>query len=399
MRALLLVAHRWAGLTIALALVVTGLTGAILPYQREISHWVAADVWNVTPPSPGAPLLSGVDLMRRVEAQTGGKVRYMPLALDPDRAQAVFVSARPDGEPLGYSEVFANPYTGAIRARVRYGDLRDGAINLMPFLISFHYSLAAGATGRLVLGAAALIWCGVCVLGFFLSLPRRRPDAGLRDGLRRWWPTWGLRTRQGPVVLTHDFHRASGLWLWPAMLVFAWSAVAFNLDDVHQPVQRFFGAQGLYRPVLNPAPATGEAMTPGQAVALGERLMAEQAARHGFEVRAPGALSLNAAASAMGYYASTSLDGPTGQASTVVWFDQVSGRLLEFRPPYGTTRADALDKGVRMLHTAALFGWPYKLFVSAFGLLTAGMAIAGVVLWARRLGRRQRKGMPAPAAI
>ena len=398
MRALLLVAHRWAGLTITLALVVTGLTGAILPFQREIGHWVASDIWHVAPPSPGTPLLSGVELMRRVEAQTGGMVRYMPLVLDPDQAQAVFVSPRPDGEPLGYSEVFADPYTGAIRARVRYGDLRDGAINLMPFLISFHYSLAAGPTGRLVLGAAALIWCGVCVLGFFLSLPRRRAGAGLRDGLRRWWPAWRVRAGQGPVVATYDFHRASGLWLWPAMLVFAWSAVAFNLDEVHQPVQRFFGAEGLYRPVANPAPAQGAAMAPEQAVAVGGRLMAEQAGQHGFAVHAPGALSFNDAAQAIGYYARTSLDGSTEQASTVVWFDQASGKFLEFRPPYGTTRADALDKGVRMLHTAALFGWPYKLFVSAFGLLTAGMAIAGFTLWARRLGRRQRKTVPVVAA-
>jgi len=393
-RALLLIAHRWAGLTITLALVITGLTGAILPFQREISHWVAADIWTVAPPTPGAQPLSGVELMRRVEAQTGGTVRYMPLVLDPDHAQAVFVSPRPDGAALGYGEVFADPYTGAIRARVRYGDLRDGPINLMPFLLNFHYTLAAGPTGRLLLGAAALIWCGVCVLGFWLSLPQRRSGVNWRTVLRRWWPAWGLRTRQGPVAFAYDLHRASGLWLWPAMLVFAWSAVAFNLGGVHEPVQRFFGAQGLYRPVPNPAPAQGHPMTPEQAVVVGARLMAQQAARDGFTVHAPGALSFNAGAQAIGYYARTSLDGATRQGSTAMWFDAVSGRSLAFRPPYGTTRADALDKMVRMLHTAELFGWPYKLFVSAFGLLTAGMALAGFWLWARRMGRRQRKAVP-----
>src|SRR5690606_16936140 len=134
--------------------------------------------------------------MRSVEAQTGGTVSYMPLLLDPDHAQAVFVSPQADGEPLGYDEVFADPYSGAIRARVRYGHLRDGAINLMPFLISFHYTLAAGPAGRLLLGVAALIWCLVCGLGFWLSLPPRTSAAGWRDGLRRWWPAWGLRMRQ-----------------------------------------------------------------------------------------------------------------------------------------------------------------------------------------------------------
>jgi len=398
MRSLLLIVHRWAGLTITLALVVTGITGAVLPYQRAISHWVAADIWHVTPPTPGARTLSGTELIRRVEAQTGGVVSYVPLALDPDHVQAVFVSQRPDGAPLGYDEIFADPYNGAIRARVRYGDLRDGAVNLMPFLINFHYTLAAGPAGRLLLGIAALIWCGVCLLGFWLSLPQGRPGTGWRAMLRRWRPAWGLRTRQGSAAFTYDLHRASGLWLWPAMLVFAWSAVAFNLDGVHQPVQRFFGAQGLYRPVPNPAPAQGRPMTAEQAVAVGRQLMDRQAARDGFQVRGPEALSLNPRTQTMGYYARTSLDGPTGRGSTAVWFDAVSGRMLEFRPPYGTTRADALDKTVRMLHTAALFGWPYKLFVSAFGLLTAGMAIAGFTLWARRVGRRQRKPVPVTAS-
>lgn len=396
MRPLLLIAHRWAGLTIALALVVTGLTGAILPFQREVSHWIAADVWAVAPPHPGAQPLSGIDLMHRVEAQTGGIVRYMPLVLNPDHAQAVFVSNRPDAEPLGYGEVFADPYTGEIKKRVRYGDLRDGAVNLMPFLVSFHYSLAAGPWGRFILGVAALIWVFECLIGIWLSLPRL---GGSWFGmLRRWRPAWTIRTAQGALPFTYDLHRATGLWLWPVMLAFAWSAVAFNLDAVHAPVQRFLGAQGLYGPVANSAPAEGEPMTPEQAVDHGAALMAREATRRGFDIYAPQALSLNKAASAMGYYARTSLDGTADQGSTVVWFDQVSGRFLEFRNPYGATRADALDKTVRMLHTADLFGWPYKIFVSAFGVLTAAMAIAGCIMWIRRTTRRQRKrAVPVPA--
>src|SRR5690606_3525249 len=121
-------------------------------------------------------------------------------------------------------------------------------------------------------------------------------------------------------------HRAAGLWIFPAMLVFAWSAVAFNLDQVHTPVQRAFGAQGLYRPVTNPLPAPGVPMTWETAVEVGERLMNEEAARRGFEIRGPEALSLNPYAGVTGYYARTSLDGPTQNGSTAVWFDQVSGR-------------------------------------------------------------------------
>ena len=394
MRTVLTIVHRWAGLTIALALVITGLTGAILPYQREISQWIAAETWTARPPAPDAPMLSGLALMRRVEAQTGGTVSYVSLDLDPRHTQSVFVGPREGGPPLAYEQVFADPYTGDLRAKVRYGDLRDGAINVMPFLVSFHYSLAAGAWGRWLMGIAAVIWCLACVIGFLLSWPRFSLRQW-RDTLRSWWPAWRIRRGQGSHAFTYDLHRATGLWLWPVMLVFAWSAVAFNLDPVHDRVQGLFGAKGLYVPVSNPAPAQGKPMTPEAAIAVGERLMAQEAATRGFTVEAPEALSLNSSGHAIAYYARTSLDGPTDNGSTVVWFDDVSGRLLAFRSPFGSTRADAVDKAMRMLHTASFFGWPYKVFVSIFGILTAATAIAGVTLWARRTARRSKRGAAA----
>ena len=99
-------------------------------------------------------------------------------------------------------------------------------------------------------------------------------------------------------------------------------------------------------------------------------------------------------ANTVGYYARTSLDGPTDQGSTAVWYDASDGRLLAFKAPYGATPADALDKATRMLHVAGLWGWPYKVLVSFFGLMTAAMASAACVLWARRqVGR----GAGAPA--
>ncbi|MEJ2411156.1 MAG: PepSY-associated TM helix domain-containing protein [Novosphingobium sp.] len=386
---MLLIAHRWAGLAITLVLVTTGLTGAILPYKRELNRMAAPRLWHAEPPSPRAKLLSGVELMHRVEQQTGGRVSYMPLVLEPGLAQAVFVSRRPGGVPLGFREVIVDPYTGEIRARLRYADLRDGLVNIVPALVNFHYSLALGTWGRFLLGIAALIWAVECLVGIWLSLPNRRAGERLSQTLKRWRSAWGLRRRQGGKVLARDVHRATGLWLWPVMLVFAWSAVAFNLAAVHDPVQKFFGANGLYEPVINHTPDEGPPMSAERAMVVGERLMAEQARERDFTVRAPLALSFNPAANAMGYYALTSLDGPTDMGSTAVWFDDVSGRLLEFRAPFGATKADAIDKSLRMLHTADLFGWPYKLFVSLVGLATAGVAIAGLASWLwRRSGSR-----------
>ncbi|MEA1120335.1 PepSY domain-containing protein, partial [Klebsiella pneumoniae] len=53
--------------------------------------------------------------------------------------------------------------------------------------------------------------------------------------------------------INFDLHRAGGLWIWPMLLVFAWSGVAFNLTPVYSPVMRVFGASDL-REQLVPLP-------------------------------------------------------------------------------------------------------------------------------------------------
>ena len=210
MRKLLRILHRWTGLVVALAVVITGLTGAVIPYQDQIRSLVAGEVWDAAPPEPGARVLSGLELKRIAEEETGGSVSFIKLVPDPDHAQSVFVSA-PRGEPpLPFQQYFLDPYTGEIRARVNFADLADGPINIAPFLVAVHYSLAAGQTGRLLLGWAALAWLLLSFTGVVLTFPRK----GCKDvlaGLVRCvvpapkgiaqGPPIRLPPRDGPVAL------------------------------------------------------------------------------------------------------------------------------------------------------------------------------------------------------
>ncbi|RIV85492.1 hypothetical protein D2V17_10380 [Aurantiacibacter xanthus] len=390
MRKALLIAHRWTGVIVALAVIITGLTGAIIPYQDQIRSLVAGEVWDAAPPEPGARVLSGLELKRIVEAETGGEVGFIQLVPASDHAHSVFVSA-PSGEPpLPFRQFFLDPYTGEIRARVNFAELADGPINIAPFLVSLHYSLAAGQTGRLLLGVAALAWLLLSLAGLVLTFPRKGPRKGSPTFWRDWAGAWRLRRKGARKVRLYDFHRATGLWLLPFTVVFTWSAVAFNLDAVHQPVQAMLGGKGLFAPVDNPAPDPGAAMSAEQAEQVGARLMREQAEARGFTIRGPEALSFRPYAHVIGYYARTSLDGPTGNGSTAVWFDQASGRLIAFRHPYGETSADTFDKVLRLLHTGEMFGGVYKLAISLFGLLISATTIAGVVMWLKSKRRPAR---------
>ena len=396
MRRALVVVHRWAGLTIALVLVVAGITGAVLPYDEVLNHMLARQTWRATPPAPGARPLSGIELMRRVESQTGAVVRYMPLQLDPDFAAGVFVRPMRGRPSIDFDEVIADPYTGAVRRKVLYGRLSDGSVNVIPFLLQLHYSLAAGPLGSSIFGLAALIWVLVCIVGFYLTLPARRY---WKAWLRLWRPAWSVRTHAGLRTLLYDTHRAGGLWIWPILLVFAWSAVAFNLPQVHDPVNRLFGGLGLYEPPANPHPGEGIPMSLESAVARGETLMLQQSRKLAFTIERGYALTLDPRAHAIGYYARTSLDRPVEhQGSTLVWFDAIDGHFLGFQPPFGSTPADRADKWIRELHVAGVFGPLYRIFVSLIGLMTAAVSLTGVILWARRQTLTRGVGAQSPGA-
>ncbi|MEG1050598.1 MAG: PepSY domain-containing protein, partial [Janthinobacterium sp.] len=74
MRAFWTVIHRWAGLTIALFLIVAGLTGAVTSWDHELDEWLNADIMD----TPGrGPVLSPFALAHTVaQADPRAQVNY-----------------------------------------------------------------------------------------------------------------------------------------------------------------------------------------------------------------------------------------------------------------------------------------------------------------------------------
>lgn len=405
------VAHRWAGLTITLFLVIVGFTGALLPWNAELTRLARPSLSAATPPYAGAKVLDGITLAKRVERATGAKVRSIQFDVAPDHIASLSVGPRDEKTRLGYDTVWADPYTGAIRLKYRDGVLADGPQSIMSFLYSLHMELALGRVGRLALGIAALVWTIDCFVGFYLTFPVRRrplpgpPPATAPGWWRRWKPAWLVRWQGGRHKLTFDLHRAGGLWVWPLLLVFAWSSVGFNLDEVHGPVMRLFGATEWVDLPMTPEPLADPPIGVRAAKARGDQLLREIGARRGFTVVAPAWMSYYADNAVYRYNARSSLDVLSEGGRTTVYFSAVDGRLLKFDPPVSANPANAFSTWLGMLHLAQVFGLPYRVFVSATGLLVVTLSVTGVLIWmrkrsARLLGRSKRvRFRKAPSSL
>jgi uncharacterized iron-regulated membrane protein len=372
--------HRWVGLFLAGFLILEGTTGSLLSFYDALDRRCAPEFHAV--PAPAAAQLDVGSLVEQA-AELVPQGRVTGVFLESDRA-VVSVSSR---DELGFSEIFLDPWTGQELGRRDWGNISQGRINLMPFIYKLHMRLALGPTGAWLLGVVALIWTLDCFVGFYLTLP-----VAMSRFWRRWRRSWLINRRAGFFRINFDLHRAGGLWLWPALLLFAWSSVMFNLGSVYHWVM--CSTLSYPSPDSRSAPALTRPARPPRlgwraAGAVGERLMAQQAARDNFHVVRPTGLYYSEEAGTYSYTVESNRALSDPGSLTAVTFHGDTGAIVTIYLPSRHKSGPRFNGWLGALHRAEVFGWPYRIFVCAMGLFVVLLSMTGIYIWWKK--RRARK--------
>jgi uncharacterized iron-regulated membrane protein len=397
MRSLWVWLHRWVGLALTGFLIVVSLTGSILAFHNELDR--LATPWLYATPQD-KPRLELAVLAEKAEALVPqGRTRGVAYRFPEQVLVGMIPRKNPQtGKPyeLGFKQLFLDPWTGDELGRRTPGELSEGRINTMPFIYQLHDALKLGPTGEMILGVVALVWTLDCFVGFYLTLP---VSAG--SFWRRWKPAWLIKSRAGFFRLNFDLHRASGLWLWPVLLIFAWSSVMFDWRPVYDSVTHVLFAYQAPKETLEAMPQHANA-TPRldwrAAQALGERLMAEQAAAKGFKVTEARTLSYFVDRGVYSYGVRSSLDvDEIHGGNCSVWFDGDTGALLRVLLPSGEYAGNTVTSWLYALHMGGVFGLPYRVFICALGFVIAMLSVTGVYIWWKKREARRRRAAPKPA--
>lgn len=396
------VAHRYAGLTLALFVSVAGLTGSLLAFTPELERAISPQLFPAAP--PGAQRLGLADLLEHAQALAPQAVADGVYLGDAERAR-VNMSPRNDpasGKPyaLGFNELFLNPYTGAELGRSTWGEITQGWHNLMPLVLDIHYALMAGTIGMWVMGLAALLWTLDGFVGLYLTLPARAP--GSRSGWQRWRAAWGVKRGARGYRLHFDLHRAGGLWLWGVLTVFAWSGVYMNLSEqVYHPVMSHlaeFKHPDQALPLLK-QPITQPLLDWRAAQQRALELMAQQARLHGFRVGEPVRFYLDRNRGVYFLDVRTSLDFQDKRSATTLYFNAHTGDFRLLLLPHGQYSGNTIANWLVALHEANVFGLPFKIFVSCVGILIVMLSVTGVYIWLKKRRARstsaQRRPLPS----
>lgn len=402
-------------------LILAGLTGSLMAFYPELEEALNPQYY---PTSQAGNPLDLATLIERAEfLAPEGEVEGVWLQSFMDNTVVWVIPKDPD-RPLTFNQLIFDPVTGQELGRRQFGALSDGLGNLMSFIYDFHYSLSLNMYGVWALGICALIWIIDCFIGLYLTFPVRRStqqptpdpvqaalssqeslmpekrlaeDSGMPRVGRSWWtrwkPAWKIRCTKSRYRFNFDLHRAGGLWLWLAFLIFAWSGVYMNLwDTVYTwTTQTVFEYKTPWTelPELDP-PMTKPGLSWRDAQTRGEHLMAEQANEHGFTIESPHMLYLHRAKSVYEYGIRSSLDfqGPR-RSFTKIFFDAHTGEQKLLLLPSRQYTGNTLTNWLVSLHEANVFGLPYRIFVCVLGLLTVMLSVTGVIIWLKKLRSRK----------
>ncbi len=294
----------------------------------------------------------------------------------------------------GFDSLLLDPWTGAELGRRTWGDIRQGTINLIPFVYRLHYELALGHWGMLILGLVALGWTLDCFVGLLLTLPMPMPAQ--RTGGRRtakafwsrWAPAWKIKYPASETRRLFDLHRAFSLWCWLVLLVFAWSSVSFNLPSVYEPVMRTMtGYQAPDVVAISKATAdSGRIDNPSwsQALSRARLLMAEQAAVQGMTIDREVMLRFMPDDGMWLYRTRTDRDILERRGATDLYFNAATGNLMALQLPTGDQAGQTVTQWLYALHVANVWGWPWRLSVAILGLILAMLSVTGVLIWMRK---------------
>jgi uncharacterized iron-regulated membrane protein len=387
-RTILVRLHRWVGLATAAFLVMVGLTGALLAFLPELNHALTPSVFSDHQDANASANFAL--LAQRAEALVpAGQVSSIDLTTP--GVAAIMMEPRLPKEGIDVATLYLDATSATELGRVRVGTWPATLAQVTPFVYNLHTQLLSGESGGWILGLVALLWTFDCSVAFFLTLPR--PGVGhARSFLSRWSRAWRIRAGVAPFRVNFDLHRASGLWLWIALLVFAWSGVYMNLNSVYSVVTNLlFGYQ---QPVwARPLPPSMQQrqtrLTWAEAEVAAQRLMENEAGKTGFAVVRPIAFYAMRDRGLFEYTVRSTLDIGDRGGRTTIDFDAASGALAAVSQPTGQLAGTTITTWLLELHMANIFGLPYRVFVSALGLTIVMLSGTGIYIWWRKLRARR----------
>lgn len=194
--------HLYMGLAAGLFLVLSGLTGSMVVFRKEIEAIMHSELMQTNVGSKRTSLQTVLDAVKRAYPQD----KLLSVRM-PRTAQQTYLLKMNDAHSLF---VYADPYSGKLLGEHQQEE------TFMGWLALVHTELLIGERGKTILGVSALLLLCMSVTGLILWWPQ---NGKISRGLKI---SWGAPTKK----LIFDIHRALGVYAVLFLLIIAFTGVS-----------------------------------------------------------------------------------------------------------------------------------------------------------------------------
>jgi uncharacterized iron-regulated membrane protein len=345
--------HRQIGLLLGLLFALLGLTGSVLVFHYDLSHWLSRSLTEVS--VLDSPRLSVDEIVKVVQtAYPRQSITGVKLPYQPQSSYLVGVSSKAEHG----MEVYVDPYRGKILGTQEWDR------TLIGIIYSFHAELWAGDRGRQIIGFSGLILTALALTGVATSPKWQHFPRSIK-----------IRWRASRRLVLYDLHKAIGLISVLLLILLALTGAGINFN---QQVMAAINQVTQTLPLEEPSSTILPGKTP---LALEKQL---QNAKTAFPM-----------ATMTDVYLPTAKDGSVsismklpghlllGDFSTV-YLDQYSGEVLQAETSSTMSPATKYLYGVFMLHTGRYGGLSSQLLYLVTGFIPIVLSITGFLMWRNR---------------
>ncbi|NMG07474.1 PepSY-associated TM helix domain-containing protein [Brasilonema sp. UFV-L1] len=345
--------HRYLGLVVGLLLIIVGLTGSLLVFQREIDQFLVSQQFGqVIPQGQRVPVESVVETVKTAYAsQPELKLLSMNTLPDSHLPYRIWLQS-PDEKR---TQVFVNPYTGAIMGS------RQWERTLIGFTFKLHYELLAGKIGTIIVGIVAFVLLILSITGIILW-----------PGWRRLIPGFKIKWNAHPKRTNFDIHKVAGIIAAVFLGMIAFTGVCWNFWDFSQPVIHV----ATFTPI--PPKPVSQPIEGKSPLGLGEILKKADAAL-------PGAvttyISLPQTPEGVFRVGKKQPQETWEYGHSQVYLDQYTGKVVQLKNGLQPSRADQVFHSFIPMHYGTFGGLLTRIFYIFVGLAPLILFITGFVMW------------------
>jgi uncharacterized iron-regulated membrane protein len=367
MRKIAVWVHRYLGLALGLLLLVSGLTGSIIVFNKPIDAALNPSLLRVEPQASAASL--DVVLRQAREAVPGSTSALIFFPAANDLAMEVWFDN-------GAIRAYADPYTGEILG------VRNATDSLMGFLVDLHIHLLSGEIGETIMGWSGLGAILLTILGVVLWWPKKN----------RWKQALSVKWQAAPNRVWLDIHKVAGAMAGVLILITAATGSSLALYNIiTEPIFTALTGEGAKTSV----PQSSIVATGASAPLLPMVAQARALFPNGVVTRVTPASDPKAAVMVR----MRQQEEVHQFGRTFVWFDQYDGSLLRVDDVLEANLATRIQVWLYPLHTGFYGGLLTRWLQVLAGLSLCLLTLSGAYVWykgyrARSMARARQRLMP-----